>query len=471
MDKRNHVFVSYSHKDEKWLERLRVHLRPLTREHKLDLWDDSRIQPSSNWRSEIQLAIDKASVAILFISADFLASDFVHENELPPLLKKAENDGLLIFPVIISPCRFAETKNISQFQAINDPSRPLISQGTTKREKVFWELSKHIEKSFFEIIPEEVENEVSDLGGEKEIINENPNAVATEVDSQEFTHISPISVSVINKIMESAKKEIALTGLSTGLRELDYFTSGLQPSELILIAAKPYMGLSAFAQTIALNSAVYENRTIALFSIASAKEKIVNQMICGEARVDGSRLNNAYITRAEWVRVSQALQTLEESQIFIDDRHELSIQQMQVVLRKLLTDQKKLDLVIVDDLQYLTASQKTKANYCETSQLTYELKGLAKEFKIPVIALCQLPPDSGLRYKARPMLSDLSELGSIEQFVDVSILIHREEFYHPTDENKGIAEIEVTKHGSGIAEMISFAFIKEFNRFENYFGT
>lgn len=467
--KRNHVFVSFSHKDRKWLNRLKVHLRPLVREGDVDLWDDSRIQSGSNWRDEIQQAIDKATVAVLLVSADFLASDFVYENELPPLLEKAKNDGAKIIPIIVSPCRFIETKNISQFQAINDASQPLTAQSVTKQEKVFWELSNHIEQAFSKITLAEVEKEVRNLSGEKEAINDSSHVLSIESNSKEFSHISPISQAVVEEIMESAKNVKLLTGLSTGFRQLDMVTSGLQPSELILVAAKPYMGLSAFGLTIALNAAVYENGLIAFFSMGLAKEKIVNLMICAEARVDADRLNAGYITREEWGRVTQTLQTFEESAIFVNDKNELSIQEIQDELRKLLTEQKKLDLVIVDNLQHISTLQKTETNNYEISQLPLELKGLAKEFKVPIIVLCQLPSSDEIAFYNCPTLFDLRKLGSIEQFADVSILIHREDFYRPTDENAGIAEIIVTKNHNGATHSFKLAFLREFNRFDNYF--
>ena len=467
--KRNHVFVSYSHKDRKWLNRLKVHLRPLVRESDVDLWDDSRIQSGSNWRNEIQQAIDKANVAILLISADFLASDFVHENELPPLLEKAKNDGAIIIPIVVSPCRFIETKNISQFQAINDASQPLTSQSETKQEKVFLELSKQIEKVLSEIMLDEIENEVRNLNGKKEITNEISHPLSIENNSKAFGHISPISQSIIFKIMDFAKTGSSLTGLSKGFRDLDGLTSGLQSSELILVAAKPYMGLSAFGISIALNAAILENSTIAYFSMESAKEKIVMQMIGSEARADVERFSTGYMTRDEWGRISQSLQTFEDSAIFINDENELSIQEMQIELRKLLMEQKKLDLVIVDNLQHITSSKKPEANNYEFSQLPLELKGIAKEFKVPIMVLCQLPSSDGIAFHNRPTLFDLRKLGSIEKFADVSILIHREDFYRPTDENAGIAEIIVTKNHNGSTQSFKLAFLREFNRFDNYF--
>jgi hypothetical protein len=143
--KRSKVFVSYSHCDESWLKRLRVHLKPLERDYALDIWDDSKIVAGSRWRDEIDLAIQSAKVAVLIISADFLASDFIFNNELPPLLDAARNDGAVIMPLIVSPSRFKSTKSISQFQAVNNPSRPLISLPKADQEEILVKMTEDIE--------------------------------------------------------------------------------------------------------------------------------------------------------------------------------------------------------------------------------------------------------------------------------------------------------------------------------------
>ena len=139
------VFVSYSHKDKKWLERLQVHLKPLERDGVIDLWVDTKLQGGDRWREEIQKALDAARVAILLVSADFLASDFIHNSELPPLLRAAQSDGAIILPLIVGPCRFVQNKELSSFQAVNDPSRPLVAVKTVEREVILVKLTGQIE--------------------------------------------------------------------------------------------------------------------------------------------------------------------------------------------------------------------------------------------------------------------------------------------------------------------------------------
>ncbi len=185
---RTHIFVSYSHKDIKWLKRLQIHLSPLAREGKLDLWDDTLIRSGSNWRSEIENAVNKASVAILLISADFLASDFINENELPPLLEKAKNDGAIILPLIVSPCRFAETTNVSKFQAVNNPAQPLSSQTKTIQEKTFLKLSKDVE----EILKNSKEKNLPKDSNKQE----------------GFFHVMPVAEELLQKYRTKLKVEI-----------------------------------------------------------------------------------------------------------------------------------------------------------------------------------------------------------------------------------------------------------------------
>ena len=144
---RDKVFISYSHEDKKWLKRLRVHLRPLERDYNIDIWDDTKITPGSKWRHEIRAAIDSTKVAVLLISADFLASDFITTDELPPLLKAAEEDGALIMPLILSPCRFLQTRDLSQFQTVNNPAQPLIGLSKVEQETVWLRLAEAIEAS------------------------------------------------------------------------------------------------------------------------------------------------------------------------------------------------------------------------------------------------------------------------------------------------------------------------------------
>lgn len=145
MDKRTQVFISYSHSDGHWLERLKVHLRPLVRDSTVEIWDDTQIEPGADWAAEIQLALSRAKVAILLVSADFMASDFIAYNELSPLLRAAEEDGAIVLPVILSASSFPRTERLARFQAVNDPARPLLGMSPVEQEAVFDKVGEHVE--------------------------------------------------------------------------------------------------------------------------------------------------------------------------------------------------------------------------------------------------------------------------------------------------------------------------------------
>lgn len=301
-------------------------------------------------------------------------------------------------------------------------------------------------------------------------------ALADERNRQGFAHVKPVAEDVLHKVQEFAKREShALTGLATGFRDLDQMTSGLQPSDLIIIAARPSMGKTALCLTLAQNAAIQENATIALFSLEMSKEQLVMRMISSEARVDAHRFRTGYLSREEWGRLAGAIGTLSETKLFIDDTPGISVLEMRAKCRRLVAEQKKVDLIIVDYLQLMSGSKRTESRQQEVSQISRELKGLAKELNAPLIALSQLSRAPEARNPPRPMLSDLRESGSIEQDADVVAFIYREEYYAKDpesleDDKKNVAEILVSKQRNGPTGTVKLAFLKEFTRFENYFG-
>ena len=296
-------------------------------------------------------------------------------------------------------------------------------------------------------------------------------ALADEKTRQGFSHVQPIAETVLAKVQEFAKREShALTGLSTGFRDLDEKTSGLQPSDLIIIAARPSMGKTALCLTLAQNAAIIENAVVAVFSLEMSKEQLVMRMLSSEARVDAHRFRTGYLTRDEWGRLAESIGTLSNARIFIDDTPGISVLEMRAKTRRLFTEQKKLDLIVVDYMQLMSGGKRTESRQQEVSQISRELKGLAKEMQVPIIALSQLSRAPEARNPPRPMMSDLRESGSIEQDADVVAFIYREDYYKPSEENAGIAELLIAKQRNGPTGTIKLAFLKEFTRFENYFG-
>lgn len=296
-------------------------------------------------------------------------------------------------------------------------------------------------------------------------------ALADERNRQGFAHIQPVAEKVLAKVQEFAKREShALTGLSTGFRDLDEKTSGLQPTDLIIIAARPSMGKTALCLTVAQNAATLEGACVAVFSLEMSKEQLVMRMLSSEAKVDAHRFRTGYLTRDEWGRLAQAIATLSEAKIFIDDTPGISVLEMRAKTRRLVAEQKKLDLIVVDYMQLMSGSKKTESRQQEVSQISRELKSLAKEMNVPIIALSQLSRAPEARNPPRPMMSDLRESGSIEQDADVVAFIYREDYYKPSEENAGVAELLISKQRNGPTGTVRLAFLKEFTRFENYYG-
>jgi len=296
-------------------------------------------------------------------------------------------------------------------------------------------------------------------------------SIAEGRSEQFLEHVKPIIEGVVHKVEEYAKREShALTGLATGFRELDERTSGFQKSDLVIIAARPSMGKTALCLTLAQNAAILENAVVAVFSLEMSKEQLVMRMLSSEAKVDAHRLRTGYLTRDDWGRLAGAVQTLCDARIFIDDSANISVMEMRAKVRRLAAEQKRIDLVVVDYLQLMSSSKRSESRQQEVSQISRELKGLAKELNVPVIALSQLSRAAESRNPPIPLMSDLRESGSIEQDADVVAFIYREDYYKPTEENAGKAELIIAKQRNGPTGTVNLAFLKEFTRFENYYG-
>jgi len=260
------------------------------------------------------------------------------------------------------------------------------------------------------------------------------------------------------------KKEL-ITGLPTPFLRLNELTSGFQRGELVIIASRPSVGKTSFCLNIAQHLALSGGHKVAIFSLEMSKEQLVTRMLCSLARVDSHRLRTGYISAKEWNKLSLALGRLAECDIFIDDSAGLSMVELRARARKLMHE-RGVDLLIIDYLQLLRMPGRFENKNQEISAISRALKGLAKELSIPVIAVSQLSRDPEKRGR-RPQLSDLRESGAIEQDADLVLLIHREEKYHPTPENQGIAEIIIAKQRNGPTDSFKLAFQEKYTRFDN----
>jgi replicative DNA helicase len=287
-----------------------------------------------------------------------------------------------------------------------------------------------------------------------------------------FARIAPVAENVFNIVKaRSLGEATGITGLSTGFRELDDMTSGLQRTDLVIVAGRPSMGKTAFCLTLAQNSALRTNAVVAIFSLEMSKEQLVTRMLAGEAHINAHRFRTGHLMGSEWERLAGAVGTLSAAKIFIDDTPAISALEIRAKCRRLKAEQKALDLIVIDYMQLMgSGSRRSESRQQEVSQISRELKGLAKEMDVPVVALSQLSRAPEARNPPKPLMSDLRESGSIEQDADVVAFIYREDYYKETEENKGLAELIIAKQRNGPTGTIRLAFLKEFTRFENYFG-
>jgi replicative DNA helicase len=278
--------------------------------------------------------------------------------------------------------------------------------------------------------------------------------------------IKDVIKSSIETIDNLYQRKEHITGIGTGYRDLDIKTAGLQKSDLIVIAGRPSMGKSAFASCIAERTAVVDKKPVAFFSLEMSKEQLVQRMLCSHARVDAHKVRTGFLSQADWPKLVTAAGKLSAAPIHIDDSPGISAMELRAKARRLKA-QYDIQLIILDYLQLMQGPAKADSRQQEISEISRSLKALARELNVPLIAISQLSRAVEQRSDHRPQLSDLRESGAIEQDADLVLLLLREEYYNPTDENKGLAEIIIAKQRNGPVGTLNLTFISEYMRFEN----
>lgn len=282
-----------------------------------------------------------------------------------------------------------------------------------------------------------------------------------------YTPIKDILVETFAELEKLYNQKEHITGIPTGFVELDYKTAGLHNSDLILIAARPAMGKSAFALNIAANAAINAQKPVAIFNLEMSKSQVVSRMLCSEAMVDSNKIRTGKINEEDWIKLATALGPLSEAPIYIDDTPGISVAEIRAKCRKLKIE-KNIGLVVIDYLQLIQGSGKKNSNReQEISEISRALKILAKELNIPVVALSQLSRAAESRQGNRPLLSDLRESGAIEQDADIVIFLYREEYYKPDTDKKNIAEIILAKHRAGATGMLELLWMGNYTKFAN----
>ena len=279
--------------------------------------------------------------------------------------------------------------------------------------------------------------------------------------------IRQVVLNALNTIEKASQTKGTVTGIPTGFVDLDYKTSGLQPSDLILVAARPSMGKTAFVLNMAQYMAFRKDRSVAIFSLEMSKEQLVNRLFALESKVDSQSIRTGNLQDEDWAKLIEGAGIIGNSRLIIDDTPGISISELRSKCRKFKLEQ-GLDVVIIDYLQLMTGSGRgSDSRQQEISDISRALKGVARELNVPVVALSQLSRAVEKRDDKRPMLSDLRESGAIEQDADVVMFIYRDDYYHKDTENKNMAEIIIAKQRSGPIGTVNLVWMPEYTRFVN----
>lgn len=293
--------------------------------------------------------------------------------------------------------------------------------------------------------------------------------VATQKISQDFQPIKEIIFTTLDKIDEMHKAKGGITGLSTGFANLDKLTGGFQRSDLILIAARPSMGKTAFVLNVAQHMATKERRPVAIFSLEMPREQLAMRMMCAEGLIDSQRFRTGSMTNEEWSKLIDAADRLSASPMYIDDTANVNALELRNKARRI-SKEHGLDCIIIDYLQLMDGgtNNRNENRQQQISEISRSLKALARELRVPVIALSQLSRGPESRTTRKPMLSDLRESGSLEQDADLVMFLYREDYYVPETERKNITELMIAKNRNGPTENIELYFHKNFTRFTDY---
>ncbi len=290
-----------------------------------------------------------------------------------------------------------------------------------------------------------------------------------EADALAFRPIQSLLTRVVDRIESLYASGQAITGLSTGYTDLDRLTSGLQNSDLIVLAGRPSMGKTSLAMNMVEHVALTQKRPVAVFSLEMSAEQLAMRLMSSLGRIDQQRVRTGQLQEHEWPRLASAVSLLNEAPLYIHDlSHGLNPGELRALARRLTREQGKLGLIVVDYLQLMQGGSNADNRTAEISEISRGLKGLARELDIPVIALSQLNRSLESRQDKRPVMSDLRESGAIEQDADLVVFIYRDEVYHTDSRDKGIAEVIIAKQRNGPTGTVRLTFLNQFTRFENY---
>ena len=289
--------------------------------------------------------------------------------------------------------------------------------------------------------------------------------------TSDFSPIGPLLTESFERITKLYEAGVDVTGVPCGFRELDRLTSGFQPGNLVILAARPSMGKSALALCIAANLGVRESTPVALFTLEMSKSEVTQRLMCSEAKVESQRVRSGKLTQEDWPRLTAACDKLMKAPIYVDDTGSITMMELRSKARRLKSREPNLGLIVVDYLQLMTSGSSAENRVQEVSQISRHLKVLARDLDVPILALSQLSRAVEQRHDKRPILSDLRESGSIEQDADLVFFVYRDEYYNGDEsDQQGLAELILAKHRNGPTDSIKLSFLKRYAKFSDLAG-
>ncbi|MFA6142612.1 MAG: replicative DNA helicase [Candidatus Omnitrophota bacterium] len=416
------------------------------------------------------MLLDKEAIsqAIEMLDASFFYKDS-HRKIYSAILKLFdENKGVDIITLI------EELKKTNSLDEVGGPSYITVLSSSVPTSANFLHYAKIVkEKTLRRSLISAATSIVTDcydLGQETDRVVDRAEQLIFDVSSKKtetrFSLLRDIIKNSIETIDNLYQRKENITGLATGFRDLDIKTAGLQPSDLIVVAGRPSMGKSALATCIVEHVGIIEKKPVAFFSLEMAKEQLVQRMLCAHAKVDAHKVRTGFLSQADWPRLVSAAGKLSDAPIYIDDSPGITVMELRAKARRLKA-QFDIKMIVLDYLQLMQGPAKADSRQQEISEISRSLKALARELNVPLIAISQLSRAVEQRSDHRPQLSDLRESGAIEQDADLVMLLLREEYYNPTEENKGVAELIIAKQRNGPVGSLNLAFVGEYMRFEN----
>ena len=287
----------------------------------------------------------------------------------------------------------------------------------------------------------------------------------------DLAHIGPLLTESFERITKLYEAGADVTGIPCGFRELDRLTSGFQPGNLVILAARPSMGKSALGLCIAANLGVRSQIPVALFTLEMSKAEVTQRLMCSEAKVESERVRSGKLTQEDWPRLTAACDKLMKAPIFVDDTGSITMMELRSKARRLKARERDLGLIIVDYLQLMTSGGTAENRVQEVSQISRNLKVLARDLDVPILALSQLSRAVEQRHDKRPILSDLRESGSIEQDADLVFFVYRDEYYNGEEsDQQGLAELILAKHRNGPTDSVKLSFLRRYAKFADLAG-